>query len=99
MGVSCQPTSAEAAPRSNSSTTSTTTTTAMAMVKQSMNLGELENIRRSEQLSPMDVEKLRFLLPQEWRQKTKQLTQLEVILEAIDYIKTLQGKLDHHASS
>ena len=77
----------------------TTTTTAMAMVKQSMNLGELENIRRSEQLSPMDVEKLRFLLPQEWRQKTKQLTQLEVILEAIDYIKTLQGKLDHHASS
>ena len=52
----------------------------MAMVKQSMNLGELENIRRSEQLSPMDVEKLRFLLPQEWRQKTKQLTQLEVIL-------------------
>ena len=46
----------------------------MAMVKQSMNLGELENIRRSEQLSPMDVEKLRFLLPQEWRQKTKQLT-------------------------
>ena len=71
----------------------------MAMVKQSMNLGELENIRRSEQLSPMDVEKLRFLLPQEWRHKTKQLTQLEVILEAIDYIKTLQGKLDHHGSS
>ena len=30
--------------------------------------------------------------------KITQLSQLEVILEAIDYIKTLQGKLDRHSS-
>ena len=71
----------------------------MAMVKQSMSLCELDNIRLSEALSPGEVEKLRFLLPQGWSQKQSQLTQLEVILEAIEYIKTLQGKLDRHSSS
>ena len=70
----------------------------MAMTQQSMNLCELDNIRVSEALSPGEVEKLRFLLPQGWSQKQSQLTQLEVILEAIDYIKTLQGKLDRHSS-
>ena len=69
----------------------------MAMVKQSMSLCELDNIRVSEALSPGEVERLRFLLPQGWRPHT-QLSQLEVILEAIDYIKSLQGKLDRHAS-
>ena len=71
----------------------------MAMTQQSMSLCELDNIRVSEALSPGEVEKLRFLLPQGWSQKQSQLTQLEVILEAIEYIKTLQGKLDHHSSS
>ena len=70
----------------------------MAMVKQSMNLCELDNIRVSEALSPGEVEKLRFLLPQGWNNPQTQLSQLEVILEAIDYIKTLQGKLDRHTS-
>ena len=70
----------------------------MAMVKQSMSLCELDNIRVSEALSPGEVERLRFLLPQGWSQKQTQLSQLEVILEAIDYIKSLQGKLDRHAS-
>ena len=70
----------------------------MAMTQQSMSLCELDNIRVSEALSPGEVEKLRFLLPQGWSQKQSQLTQLEVILEAIDYIKTLQGKLDRHSS-
>ena len=68
------------------------------MTQQSMSLCELDNIRVSEALSPGEVEKLRFLLPQGWSQKQSQLTQLEVILEAIDYIKTLQGKLDRHSS-
>ena len=71
----------------------------MAMTQQSMSLCELDNIRVSEALSPGEVEKLRFLLPQGWSQKQSQLTQLEVILEAIEYIKTLQGKLDRHSSS
>ena len=76
----------------------------MAMTQQSMNLCELDNIRLSgEALSPVEVERLRFLLPKQsqgWSQKSGQpLSQLEVILEAIDYIKTLQGKLDLHASS
>ena len=70
----------------------------MAMTQQSMSLCALDNIRVSEALSPGEVEKLRFLLPQGWSQKQSQLTQLEVILEAIDYIKTLQGKLDRHSS-
>ena len=70
----------------------------MAMIQQSMSLCELDNIRVSEALSPGEVERLRFLLPQGWNQKQTQLSQLEVILEAIDYIKTLQGKLDRHAS-
>ena len=73
----------------------------MAMTQQSMNLCELDNMRLSgEALSPGEVERLRFLLPnqtQGWNQKN--LSQLEVILEAIDYIKTLQGKLDRHSSS
>ena len=68
------------------------------MIQQSMSLCELDNIRVSEALSPGEVERLRFLLPQGWNQKQTQLSQLEVILEAIDYIKTLQGKLDRHAS-
>ena len=68
------------------------------MIQQSMSLCELDNIRVSEALSPGEVERLRFLLPQGWNQKQTQLSQLEVILEAIDYIKTLQGKLDRHTS-
>ena len=59
----------------------------------------VENIRTSENLSPNELERLRSMLPEGWaannRQTGKQggMTQLEVILDAIDYIKTLQEKL------
>ena len=43
-------------------------------------------------LSPTDVERLRSLLPQEL-QKSEKLSQLEIILEAIHYIKMLQTRL------
>ena len=67
----------------------------MAMVEQMV-----ENIRTSENLSPNELERLRSMLPEGWaannRQTGKQggMTQLEVILDAIDYIKTLQEKLN-----
>ena len=60
----------------------------------------VENIRTSENLSPNELERLRSMLPEGWaannRQTGKQggMTQLEVILDAIDYIKTLQEKLN-----
>ena len=41
-------------------------------------------------ISPSDVERLRSLLPHEMRGN---LTQLEIILEAIHYIKMLQTRL------
>ena len=41
-------------------------------------------------ISPSDVERLRSLLPREMRGN---LTQLEIILEAIHYIKMLQTRL------
>ena len=43
-------------------------------------------------ISQDDVEKLRKMLPMELQQPGK-LTQLEIILEAIHYIKMLQNKL------
>ena len=43
-------------------------------------------------ISAADVEKLRTLLPQELQQSGN-LSQLEIILEAIHYIKLLQNKL------
>ena len=45
-----------------------------------------------ENLSAVEVDRLRSLLPEGWVEHGG-LTQLEVILEAIEYIKTLQGKL------
>ena len=42
-------------------------------------------------ISQEDVEKLKSLLPE--LQQSGQMTQLEIILEAIQYIKNLQGKL------
>ena len=59
----------------------------------------VENIRTSENLSPNELERLRSMLPEGWatnnqRQKNGSgMSQLEVILDAIDYIKTLQEKL------
>ena len=43
-------------------------------------------------INAADVERLRSLLPQELQQPGK-LSQLEIILEAIHYIKMLQNKL------
>ena len=66
----------------------------MAMVEQMV-----ENIRTSENLSPNELERLRSMLPESWAANNRQkqaasgMTQLEVILDAIDYIKTLQEKL------
>ena len=66
----------------------------MAMVEQMV-----ENIRTSENLSPNELERLRSMLPEGWAANNRQkqaasgMTQLEVILDAIDYIKTLQEKL------
>ena len=58
----------------------------------------VENIRTSENLSPNELERLRSMLPEGWAANNRQknasgMTQLEVILDAIDYIKTLQEKL------
>ena len=67
----------------------------MAMVEQMV-----ENIRTSENLSPSELERLRSMLPEGWATKNKRQekadgrAQLEVILDAIDYIKTLQEKLN-----
>ena len=66
----------------------------MAMVEQMV-----ENIRTSENLSPNELERLRSMLPEGWAANNRQknasgMTQLEVILDAIDYIKTLQEKLN-----
>ena len=60
----------------------------------------VENIRTSENLSPSELERLRSMLPEGWATKSKRhekadgRAQLEVILDAIDYIKTLQEKLN-----
>ena len=43
-------------------------------------------------LSQADVERLRSLLPQDLQQSGN-LSQLEIIIEAIHYIKMLQNKL------
>ena len=59
----------------------------MALVGQAMKLSELESLT-SEKLSAAELDKLRSLLKVEGG-----LSQLEVILEAIEYIKTLQSKL------
>ena len=62
----------------------------MALVEQVIQgLGEKGEV---ENLSAVEVERLRSLLPEGWVEHGG-LTQLEVILEAIEYIKTLQGKL------
>ena len=62
----------------------------MALVEQViLGLGEKGEV---ENLSAVEVERLRSLLPEGWVEHGG-LTQLEVILEAIEYIKTLQGKL------
>ena len=59
----------------------------------------VENIKTSENLSPNELERLRSMLPEGWaaaNNKTGKggISQLEVILDAIDYIKTLQEKLN-----
>ena len=43
-------------------------------------------------ISPSDVERLRSLLPRDL-QESGNLTQLEIIIEAIHYIKLLQNEL------
>ena len=59
----------------------------MALVGQSMNLTKLESLA-SENLSAVELDKLRSLLMVEGN-----LSQLDIILEAIEYIKTLHRKL------
>ena len=59
----------------------------MALVGQSLNLPELESLA-SENLSAVELDKLRSLLMVDGN-----LSQLEIILEAIEYIKTLHRKL------
>ena len=59
----------------------------MALVGQSLKLTELESLA-SENLSAVELDKLRSLLMVEGN-----LSQLDIILEAIEYIKTLQSKL------
>ena len=56
-----------------------------------MIMGELEHFDTNN-ISQDDVEKLRKMLPIELQQPGK-LSQLEIILEAIHYIKMLQNKL------
>lgn len=46
----------------------------------------------SNKISTEDVERLRQILPKDLQEPGK-LTQLEIILEAIHYIKMLQNKL------
>ena len=59
----------------------------MALVGPSLNLPELESLA-SENLSAVELDKLRSLLMVEGN-----LSQLDIILEAIEYIKTLHRKL------
>ena len=59
----------------------------MALVGQLMNLTKLESLA-SENLSAVELDKLRSLLMVEGN-----LSQLDIILEAIEYIKTLHRKL------
>ena len=64
----------------------------MAVVGQTMKLEELESDTGN--ISPAELDRLRSLLPENWRQNTHSgNTQLEVIIEAIEYIKMLQSKL------
>ena len=56
-----------------------------------MIMGDLEHFDTTN-ISAADVEKLRTLLPQELQQSGN-LSQLEIILEAIHYIKLLQNSL------
>ena len=56
-----------------------------------LNLAHFEQFDTSN-INAADVERLRSLLPQELQQPGK-LSQLEIILEAIHYIKLLQNKL------
>ena len=56
-----------------------------------MIMGDLEHFDTNN-ISAADVEKLRTLLPQELQQSGN-LSQLEIILEAIHYIKLLQNSL------
>lgn len=48
---------------------------------------------RDQEIEMFDVEKLKSLLPQGG--KEAELTQLDIILEAIKYIRTLQEDLTH----
>ena len=59
----------------------------MALVGQSLNLPELESLA-SENLSAVELDRLCSLLMVEGN-----LSQLDIILEAIKYIKTLHRKL------
>lgn len=56
-----------------------------------MIMGEMKQFDTNN-ISAADVERLRNLLPQELQAPGK-LSQLEIILEAIHYIKMLQNKL------
>ena len=56
-----------------------------------MVMGDIEHFDTAN-ISAADVERLRSLLPADLQQPGK-LTQLEIILEAIHYIKLLQNKL------
>lgn len=47
----------------------------------------------STNISPSDVERLRSLLPDDMQRTQGNLSQLEIILEAIHYIKMLQKRL------
>ena len=64
--------------------------TEMALVGQVMKLEGLEVY--SGNISQAELDKLRSLLPENWKNGGGN-SQIEVILEAIDYIKILQGKL------
>ena len=64
--------------------------TEMAMVGQVMKLEGLEVY--SGNISQAELDKLRSLLPENWKNGGGN-SQIEVILEAIDYIKILHGKL------
>ena len=63
----------------------------MAMVGQAMKLEELD-VKYSGNISQAELDKLRSLLPEHWKNGGGS-SQLEVILEAIEYIKILHGKL------
>ena len=61
----------------------------MAMVSQAMKLGELEMDPMN--ISPAELDMLRSLLPKDWMEGG--VSQLDIILEAIEYIKSLQSRL------